>query len=83
VERSCGLTNRNRKEAHDRTSGLPTTKSITIKGHGGISGGRAAKAVELTPRDLRGSSQTGLNEPQGWLSVAQKSAAGIIGGTAR
>ena len=29
-------------------------KSITIKGHGGISGGRAAKAVELTPGDLRG-----------------------------
>ena len=54
MERSCGLTNRNRKEAHDRTSGLPTTKSITIKGHGGISGGRAAKAVELTPGDLRG-----------------------------
>jgi hypothetical protein len=35
-----------------RTSGLPTTKSITIKGHGGISGRRAAKAVELTPGDL-------------------------------
>ena len=82
MERSCGLTNRNRiRGCHDRTSGLPTTKSIAIKGHNGISGGRAAKAVELTPRDLRGSSQTGLNEPQGWLTVTQKSAAGIIGGT--
>ena len=55
MERSCGLTNRNRiRGCHDRTSGLPTTKSIAIKGHNGISGGRAAKAVELTPGDLRG-----------------------------
>jgi Reverse transcriptase (RNA-dependent DNA polymerase) len=54
VERSCGLTNRNRiRGCYDRTSGLPTAKSITIKGHGGISGGRAAKAVELTPGGLR------------------------------
>jgi hypothetical protein len=54
VERSCGLTNRNRiRGCHGRTSGLPTTKSITIKDHGGISGRRAAKAVELTPGDLR------------------------------
>jgi hypothetical protein len=28
-------------------------------------------------------SQTGLNEPQGWLTVAQKSAEGIVGGSAR
>ena len=55
MERSCGLTNSNRiRGCHDRTSGLPTTKSIAIKGHNGISGGRAAKAVELTPGDLRG-----------------------------
>ena len=51
----CGLTNRNRiRGCHNWTSGLPTTKSIAIKGHNGISGGRAAKAVELTPGDLRG-----------------------------
>jgi hypothetical protein len=54
VERSCGLTNSNRiRGSYDRTSGLPTTKSITIKGHGGISDERAAKAVELTPGGLR------------------------------
>ena len=52
MERSCGLTNRNRiRGCCGRTSGLPTTKSITIKGHGGISGRRAVKAVELTPGD--------------------------------
>jgi hypothetical protein len=54
VERSCGLTNRNRiRGCCGRTSGLPITKSITIKGHCSISGRRAAKAVELTPGDLR------------------------------
>jgi hypothetical protein len=53
VERSCGLTNRNQiRGCYGRTSGLPTTKSITIKGHGSISGERAAKAVELTPGGL-------------------------------
>jgi hypothetical protein len=54
VERSCSLTNRNRiRGCYGRTSERPTTKSITIKGHGSISGRRAAKAVELTPGDLR------------------------------
>jgi hypothetical protein len=54
VERSCGLTNRNRiRGCYGRTSRLPTTKSITIKGHCSTSGKRAAKAVELTPGDLR------------------------------
>jgi len=53
VERSCGLTNRNRiRGCCGRTSGLPITKSITIKGHCSKSGRRAAKAVELTPGDL-------------------------------
>jgi hypothetical protein len=53
VEQSCGLTNRNRiRGCFSWTSGLPTTKSITIKGYCSISGRRAAKAVELTPGDL-------------------------------
>jgi hypothetical protein len=54
VERSRSLTNRNWiRGCCGRTSGLPTTKSITIKDHCSISGRRAAKAVELTPGDLR------------------------------
>src|SRR5215471_12226265 len=53
VGRSCGLTNRDRiRGCCGRTSGLPITKSITIKDHCSISGRRAAKAVELTPGDL-------------------------------
>jgi hypothetical protein len=53
VERSCGLTNRNRiRGCCGRTSELPITKSITIKGHCSRFGGRAAKAVELTPGGL-------------------------------
>lgn len=84
MERSCGLTNRNRiKGCCGRTSGLPTTKSITIKGHRSKSGGRAIKAVELTPGGLRAASNSGLSGPQGRLNAAQKSAEGIIGGTTR
>jgi hypothetical protein len=46
VERNCGVTNRNRiRGYHGQTSGLPTTKSITIKGHCRTSGGRAAKVL--------------------------------------
>ena len=81
MERSCGLTNRNRiRGCHGRTSGLPTTKSIAIKGHGGISGRRAAKAVEPTQEICAVASQSGLSGSQGSLNAAQKSAEGILGG---
>ena len=57
-------------------------KSMVIKGRGGKSGGRAAKAVGLTSGGLRCVSATGLRSPQGGLTAAQKSAEGIVGGGA-
>ena len=55
-------------------------KSTVIKGRGGKSGGRAAKAVGLTSGGLRCVSVTGLRSSQGDLTAAQKSAEGIVGG---
>jgi hypothetical protein len=57
-------------------------KSMVIKGWGGKSGGRAAKAVDLTSGDLRCVSATGLRPSQEGLTAAQKSAEGIGGGGA-
>ena len=54
-------------------------KSTVIKGRGGKSGGRAAKAVGLTSGGLRCVSVTGLRPPQGGLTAAQKSAEGVVG----
>ena len=57
-------------------------KSAAIKGRGGKSGGRAAKAVGLTSGGLGCVSATRLRLPQGDLTAAQKSADGIVGGGA-
>ena len=57
-------------------------KSVVIKGRGGKSDGRAAKAVGLTSGGLRCVSATGLRSSQGGLTAAQKSAEGIVGGGA-
>jgi hypothetical protein len=65
-----------------RTSERMIAKSMVIKGRGGKSGGRAAKAVGLTSGGLRCVSATGLRSPQGGLTAAQKSAEGIVGGGA-
>ena len=66
--------------ARARTSGLPTTKSLSIKGTRGKSGGSAVKAVELTSGGLRRVPDSGLRPPQGGLTAAQKSAEGIVPG---
>jgi len=57
-------------------------KSMVIKDRGGKSGGRAAKAVALTSGGLRRVPATGLGSPQGGPTTAQKSAEGIVGGSA-
>ena len=57
-------------------------KSTVIKGRGGKSGGRAAKAVGLTSGGLRCVLATRLRAPRGILTATQKSAEGIIGGSA-
>ena len=54
---------------------------MTIKGRGGKSDGRAAKAVDLTSGDLCCVSETGLRSSQGDLTAVQKSAEGVVGGT--
>ena len=53
-------------------------KSTAIKGRGGKSGGRAAKAVGLTSGDLCCVSATRLRLSQGDLTATQKSAEGIV-----
>jgi len=54
VEQSRGLMDKNRiRGLPGRTSGQVTAKSRTIKGRGGKSGRRAAKAVDLTSGDPR------------------------------
>ena len=65
-----------------RTSELLIAKSTVIKGWGGKSGGRAVKAVGLTSGGLRCVPALGLRPPQGGLIAAQKSAEGIVGGSA-
>jgi hypothetical protein len=60
-----------------RTSGLGTTKSISIKGAGCKSGGCVRKAVELTSGDLPFVRESGLRVEQFILTGRQKSAAGV------
>jgi hypothetical protein len=55
---------------------------MVIKGRGGKSDGRAAKAVGLTSGGLCCVSATRLRLPQGGLTATQKSAEGIVGGSA-
>jgi hypothetical protein len=57
-------------------------KSTVIKGRGGRSGERAVKAVGLTSGGLHCVSATRLRSPQGDLIAVQKSAEGIVGGSA-
>ena len=57
-------------------------KSKVIKDRGGKSGGRAVKAVDLTSGGLRCVPATGLRSSRGDLTAAQKSADGIVGGSA-
>jgi hypothetical protein len=57
-------------------------KSVVIKGRGGRSDGRAVKAAGLTSGDLRRVPVTGLRPSQGGLTAAQKSAEGVVGGSA-
>jgi RNA-directed DNA polymerase len=56
--------------------------STVISGRGGKSGGRAVKAVGLTPGGLRCVPATGLRSSQGGLITAQKSTEGVVGGGA-
>ena len=79
VEQNRDLTNRNRiRGIPGRTSGQRTAKSISIKGQGCRSGRGAGKAIELTQGGLRHVPTSGLREPQGDLTAAQKSAEGIV-----
>src|SRR6202162_1331302 len=61
-----------------RTSGLLTAKSVSIKGAKRRSGGRAWKAVELTPGGLS-CVRNGLRLSRGSLTAGQKSAEGVLG----
>jgi hypothetical protein len=61
-----------------RTSGLGTTKSISIKGTGCKSGGCVRKAVELTSGDLPFVPESGLRVERSILTGRQKSAAGVV-----
>src|SRR6266851_9892039 len=61
-----------------RTSGQLTAKSVSIKGAKRRSGGRAWKAVELTPGDLS-CVRNGLRLSRGSLTAGQKSAEGVLG----
>ena len=71
--------NKNRIEgASFRTSGHMTAKSISIKGTGRKSGGRALKVIELTRGDLRRVSLARLRGTS-LLTAAQRSAEGIVG----
>src|SRR5258707_7756745 len=75
-----GLTNRNRISGiPGRTSGRLIAKSISIKGRGCRSGGRAGKAIELTWGGLRRVPISELREPRGDLTATQESADGIVG----
>jgi hypothetical protein len=61
-----------------RTSGLGTTKSISIKGTGCKSGGCVRKAVELTSGDLPFVPKSGLRVERFILIGRQKSSAGVV-----
>jgi len=55
---------------------------MVIKGRGGRSGERAVKAVGLTSGGLHCVSATRLRSSQGGLTAVQKSAEGVVGGSA-
>jgi hypothetical protein len=57
-------------------------KSTVINDRGGKFGGRVVKAVGLTSGGLRCVPATGLKSSQGGLTAAQKSAEGVVGGSA-
>jgi hypothetical protein len=59
-----------------------TTKSISIKGAGGKSGGCVRKAVELTSGDLPFVPESGLRMERSILTGRQKSAEGVLGAKA-
>ena len=61
-----------------RTSGLGTTKSISIKGTGCKSGGCVRKAVELTSGDLPFVVESRLRAERSALIGRQKSAEGVV-----
>ncbi|EAP3285221.1 hypothetical protein EAE25_24095 [Salmonella enterica] len=56
-------------------------KAVTIKSRIGKSGRCVTKAVGLTPGDLYGVLNSGLNPSQEGLIAIQKSAEGIVGET--
>ena len=58
-------------------------KSTAIKDRGGKSGGRAAKAVDLTSGGLRRVSGTRTERAARLAIAAEKSAEGIVGGATR
>jgi hypothetical protein len=65
-----------------------TAKPVSTKSAERKSGGCASKAIELTSGDLRGAPgaagpRNGLGESKGFLTIAQKSAAGIVGVSSR
>ena len=62
----------------DGTSGLKTTKSVSIKRRGCKSGGRALKDAKLTSGGLRRVADPQLKESRGSPIAAQKSAEGIV-----
>jgi len=55
---------------------------MVIKDRGGKSGGRAVKAVDLTSGGLRCVLATRLRMSQGIPTATQKSAEGVVGGSA-
>ena len=64
MEQNRGPMDKNRiRGLPGRTSEQVIAKSTTIKDRGGKSGGRAAKAVDLTSGDLRRVRETGLSGP--------------------
>jgi hypothetical protein len=64
VEQNRGPMDKNRiRGLPGWTSEQVIAKSTTIKDRGGKSGGRAAKAVDLTSGDLRRVRETGLSGP--------------------
>ena len=64
-------------------SGQRTAKSKVINDRGGKSGGRAAKAVELTSGDLQCVRKTRTERAAMPVIALEKSAEGIVGGAIR
>src|ERR1700739_4340994 len=62
-----------------RTSGRHVAKSRSIKDAKRRSGGCAPKAIELTPRGLRGVALGRLRRPRERRTDEQKSAEGVLG----